>query len=95
MKKPTKKKSDACRLGYSYDQYPAWYWRDGLHDAEILSVKRLVYPDDYRVKNPIRSCMEININAKGALFESKIKKILLYHERVLTPEIDINQLDKP
>lgn len=73
---------------------PDWYWCLGLHDAVILSAEQLEFPYDYRQKDPIRNCFVIRLDPRQAMFD-RVKEIRLYNYKILTPEIDLAQIDKP
>jgi len=62
-----------------YAQFPDWYWKKGLHDAEVLSVCELELAPDWKEKQPKRNCLEILLDGKNALFETNIKRISLYN----------------
>lgn len=66
-----------------------------MHDALILSVFELKLQPDYKSQNVRYNCLEICLDAKGAMFEQDIKKISLFNCKVLTPEVNINELEKP
>lgn len=77
-------------------QYPPeWYWKNGLHDAQILSVGAVELAVDWSSAHPLHNCLEICLDATGALFDSKVKKILLYNYKIKTPDVDLNILDRP
>ncbi len=85
----------AKQLEEYYSQFPDWYWKFGLHDAKILSVIELQLPPDYKSQNLKYNCLEICLDAKNAMFEHDVKKISLFNYKILTPEIDINKMEKP
>lgn len=88
------KKQETKKLEEYYASLPEWYWKHGLHDAEILSVEELDLPFDWKVKNPPRNCFVMHLNSSGALYECTVKTISLYNYKIKTPEIDLNALDK-
>ncbi len=64
-------------------QFPSWYWKNGLHDAMILSVRELDLAPDYKQMNPKRNCLEFLLNSENAIYETSIKRISLYNYRIL------------
>ena len=72
---------------------PDWYWSHGLHDAHIISVCQLTIPIDWKKQECARNCLEINLDAEGALYESDVEKILLYDYKILTAKFDISRLN--
>ena len=77
----SKKGIDAAakKLEEYYAQFPDWYWKYGLHDAEILSVCELELAPNWKEKHPKRNCLEVLLNSKNALNETNINKISLYN----------------
>ena len=62
---------------------PDWYWKLGLHDAEILRSEQLEYPYDWKERNPVRNCLSIYLKASGALFDTGVKAIHLQNYKIL------------
>ncbi len=67
---------------------PDWYWVYGLHDAEILQVNELELMPDYKLQPPIRNCLEITLDSRGALFDTSIRKISLYNYKIISGNIN-------
>lgn len=65
-----------------------------MHDAEILSVSELELPADWKTKDTKYNCLEIRLDASGTR-ESNITKILLFNYKIKTPEVNINDLERP
>ena len=63
---------------------PGWYWSSGLHDAVITSFEEQVLEYDHTVSNPIRNCLSLKIDAKGALYDNTMKEIKLYNYKLIT-----------
>ena len=84
----------AKRLAEHYAQFPDWYWKHGLHDAEILSISELEFIPDYIEKNPGFNCLEIALNSKNAIYERDIQTIRLYNYKIKTPDVKLNCADK-
>ncbi len=84
----------AKELEEYYVQFPAWYWKYGLHDAEIISVSEVELIPDYHKKKPKRNCLEIYLDSRNALYERDIEKILLYNYKIKTPDFDVKTLEK-
>ena len=83
------------KLEEYYAQFPDWYWKYGLHDAVILSVSELQLAPNYKEKPFKYNCLEIELDCHNAMFEQNIKTIRLYNYKIKTPDIDINNIDKP
>ena len=64
---------------------PEWYWRRGLHDAQILTADALELDYDYRQRNPVRNCFRLQLDAAGALFDREVRTISFYNYRILRP----------
>ena len=77
-------RQQAKKLQKYYESLPEWYWKRGLHDAKIT----LIYEDFEKG----RRFLNIDIDAKGAMFEQDITKIRLYDYKIVFPE-DISVLD--
>lgn len=62
--------------GESPRAYPPWYWVRGLHDAEILGLREIP---------PLRGsqapCLEIALDASGALLDTEITRLTLFSFR--------------
>lgn len=78
------------KLTEYYNQLPDWYWKRGLHDAQIVSVSESILTPNYKEKNPKYNCLEIKLDSEGALYETDIKKICLYNYKIRT-QIDISK----
>lgn len=78
------------KLTEYYNQLPDWYWKRGLHDAQIVSVSESRLTPNYKEKNPKYNCLEIKLDSEGALYETDIKKICLYNYKIRT-QIDISK----
>lgn len=68
---------------------PSWYWSAGLHDAKITHIGELTLPYDYKQKNPVRNCLILYINSRGAMFDTKVKEIHLYNYKILSLAAEI------
>ena len=73
------------------ENFPAWYWVKGLHDAHITLAESFDFPFDYarftREKNTYdRNCLTLTIDASGAKFDTSVKAIRLYNYKYLSPE---------
>lgn len=85
----------AKQLKAYYAQLPVWYWKRGLHDADILSISELELVSNYKEEKPKYNCLEIALDCKNAMFEDNIEKIRLYNYKIKTPGVDINNIAKP
>lgn len=68
---------------------PPWYWKNGLHDAEITRIEKLEFDYDYRVKNPVRNALVLHLDASGAMFDRSVKSIELCNYKILLDESPI------
>lgn len=71
------------RSGVDSGEVPQWYWHRGLHDALVLGVDTREFDYDVRQRKPVRNCMVIRLDARGALFDTSVTAIRLYNYRVL------------
>ncbi|MBQ8769196.1 MAG: hypothetical protein IJZ15_06105 [Oscillospiraceae bacterium] len=76
------------------DNPPDWYWVSGLHDACIVGVETFEFPFDYNMSikekdKYNRNLMTLRINAKGAIYDNKVKEIRLFNYEVLTEDISL------
>lgn len=67
-------------------QNPSWYWKAGLHDAEIVRVEKLAFDYDYRQKNPLRNSLILHLDASQAMFDRAITAIELQNYKILLDE---------
>lgn len=65
---------------------PDWYWRAGLHDAQILRVAYLDLEYDYRARNPIRNALVLHLDASQAMFDTDVTAIELQNYKILLDE---------
>lgn len=82
----------AQELEAYFNSFPDWYWALGLHDAKILSAAALELPPDWKAQPPLYNCLELALDAKGAMYDQKVQKISLYNYKILTPDFDLRQL---
>ena len=78
---------------------PEWYWEKGLHDARIVCVQKFEFPFDYgkyeREKNSYdRNLLTLKIDAKGAIYDSRVKEIRFFNYRILSDDIVLNGRNK-
>ena len=85
-----------------YTEYPEnppdWYWNNGLHDASIIGVDTYEFPFDYdkytAKKNKYdRNVLSLKIDAKGALYDSRVKEIRFYNYKLLPESVDLMSLE--
>ena len=85
-----------------YTEYPEnppdWYWNNGLHDASIIGVDTYEFPFDYdkytAKKNKYdRNVLSLRIDAKGALYDSRVKEIRFYNYKLLPESVDLMSLE--
>ena len=86
----SKKGTEAAskKLEEYYAQFPDWYWKYGLHDAKIFSVRELDLTPDWKEKQPKRNRLEILLDSKNALYETNIKRIFLYNYRIVNMKMN-------
>lgn len=66
-----------------------WYWKKGLHDAEIVEVTKHELNYDYTQKNPLRNFLEIKLNGEYAMFDTSISSIRLYNYKIIKMDSDL------
>ena len=71
------------RSGVVSGEVPQWYWLRGLHDALVLGVETQEFAYDVTQRKPVRNCMTIRLDARGALFDTSVTAIRLYNYKVL------------
>ena len=71
------------RSGVDSVEVPQWYWLRGLHDALVLGVETQEFAYDVTQVKPVRNCMVIRLDARGALFDTSVTAIRLYNYKVL------------
>ncbi len=85
-----------------YTEYPEnppdWYQDNGLHDACIVGVDTYEFPFDYNKytaeKNKYdRNVLSLRIDAKGALYDSRVKEIRFYNYKLLPESVDLMSLE--
>ena len=85
-----------------YTEYPEnppdWYWESGLHDASIIGAEVYEFPFDYNKytaeKNKYdRNVLSLRIDAKGALYDSRVKEIRFYNYKLLPESVDLMSLE--
>ena len=80
------------------DNPPDWYWKNGLHDACIVGVDTYEFPFDYNKytaeKNKYdRNMLSLRIDAKGALYDSRVKEIRFYNYSLLPESVDLTSIE--
>ena len=71
------------RSGVDSGEVPQWYWLRGLHDALVLGVETQEFAYDVTQARPVRNCMVIRLDARGALYDTSVTAIRLYNYKVL------------
>ena len=79
------------------DDPPDWYWVHGLHDACINFIEKFEFPFDYdkfisEKSRYNRNLLLLDINASGALYDTKVKEMRFYNYKILSGENLINDL---
>ena len=78
----------------SLKKLPAWYWKRGIHDAEILDVTQLENTFDKMRGKYYKNCLVFTFDSSGAIYETDIKKIIFYNYEVKMSNAPISQLSK-
>ena len=78
----------------SLEKLPAWYWKRGLHDAQILDTSELGEGVDKKRGKRYRNCLELSLNSSGAIYERDIKKIIFYNYEVKMADASVSELSK-
>ena len=78
----------------SLEKLPAWYWKRGLHDAQILDTSELGEGVDKKRGKRYRNCLELSLNSSGAIYERDIKKIIFYNYEVKMADASVSALSK-
>lgn len=85
-----------------YTEYPEnppeCYWESGLHDACIIGLETYEFPFDYNKYTPEknkydRNMLSLRIDAKGALYDSRVKEIRFYNYKLLPESVDLTSLE--
>lgn len=66
-----------------------WYWEKGLHDAEVLDIKKINFEYDYTQRKPRRNMLEIILDTRIALFDNSIKSIRFYNYKIIEGDENI------
>ena len=89
------------KKGYTYtsDNPPDWYWKLGLHDACITGVDAFEIPFDYNKSvgeknNCNRNALSLQIDASGAIYDTRVKEIRFFNYKILTEEITLQGRNK-
>ena len=82
MKKSDIKKKEKGLKEY-YDSLPDWYWKHGLHDAEIIDIKEYNRPDKL-LRASDYNYLQIRLNCSNALYENDITALHFYNYRVIS-----------
>lgn len=85
-----------------YTEYPenppAWYWEKGLHDACIVGVETYEFPFDYnkyagQKSRYDRNVLTLKIDAKGAMFDFRVREIRFFNYKILPESVDLSSID--
>lgn len=74
------------------ENIPAWYWKNGLHDAKIISVSEVILLPDWKTVFSEEKYLEILLDGRDAQYERDIAGIALYDYSIQTKNIDLNAL---
>lgn len=64
---------------------PDWYWKKGLHDAQVTHVEIKENPTDYRHRNSLI----LHLDASQAMFDTGITAMELRNYKILLDESSI------
>ena len=78
----------------SLEKLPAWYWKRGLHDAQILEALELGDGIDKKRGKRYRNCLVFSLNSSGAMFQFDVEKIVFYNYEVKTADASVSALSK-
>ena len=78
----------------SLKKLPAWYWKRGLHDAQILEALELGNGIDKKRGKHYRNCLVFPMNSSGAMFQFDIEKIIFYNYEVKMADASVSELSK-
>ena len=78
----------------SLEKLPAWYWKRGLHDAQILDTSELGEGVDKKRGKRYRNCLVFSMDSSGAIYERDIKKIIFYNYEVKMADASVSELSK-
>ena len=94
IRKSEKALGEYFRYREQVKKYPSWYWKHGLHDAQILSViESGAYREPRRGKN-FRNYLEFHLDGRGAMFEMKIEWLRFYNYEIKAMDVSVMQLAK-
>lgn len=74
------------------ENIPEWYWKNGLHDAKILSVSEIILLPDWKTVFSEKKYLEIRLDGRKTLYERNITEIALYDYSIRTKDLDLNTL---
>ncbi|MBR5187764.1 MAG: hypothetical protein IKW18_04755 [Clostridia bacterium] len=78
----------------SLKKLPAWYWKSGLHDAQILDAIELGNGTDKKSGKYYRNCLVLSLDSSGALYDFNVKKIIFYNYEVRMADVSVSKLSK-
>ena len=78
----------------SLKKLPVWYWKRGIHDAEILDVWELENGVDKKRGKYYRNCLVLSLDSSGALYDFNVKKIIFYNYEVRMADVSVSKLSK-
>mgnify|MGYP001775977081 CR=1 FL=1 len=81
------------------DNYPQWYWTDGLHDACIVDVIEYELPFDYKKykgdkSKYDRNILTLKISTKAVLYDKTVKEIRFFNYKTLSADIPLKCFGK-
>ena len=76
----------------SLKKLPAWYWKSGLHDTQILDAIELGNGTDKKSGKYYRNCLVLSLDSSGALYDFNVKKIIFYNYEVRMADVSVSKL---
>lgn len=84
----------AAELERYWGSFPDWYWKHGLHDAEVLSISEIELNPDYKSPKPKYNCLEFCLDGESALYEQDICKVRFYNYKIKDCDVPFGKLEK-
>ena len=73
----------------NFEKVPSWYWKNGLHDAKVLSICENSCEPDWKSSQPVYNTLEIQLDSSGALYETDIIKIRLLNYKWKSQPVNV------
>ena len=73
----------------NFEKVPFWYWKQGLHDAQVLSICEDSCEPNWKSSLPVYNTLEIQLDSTKALYETDIIKIKLMNYKWMSDSINV------